>query len=243
MRSLVVLPTYQEAANIDTVLRRLRAAVPDATILVVDDSSPDGTSQLAEKVGEELGQVEVLSRPGKAGLGTAYRAGFSWGLERGYEAFVEMDADLSHDPDAIPSLLAPLASTYEVVVGSRYIPGGHIPDWSWHRRLLSRAGNVYAAFVLGLPITDLTSGFRAYRASVLRRIDLGTVRADSYGFQIEMVNRAVMAGARVTEVPIRFVDRVEGESKMSLYTILEALALVSWWGIERVGRQLAARST
>ena len=237
MRVLVVLPTYNEAANIDTVLRRVRAAVPDATLLVVDDNSPDGTAKIAEDTGVEIGDVAVLARPGKAGLGSAYRAGFAWGLERGYDAFVEIDSDLSHDPAAIPSLLAPLSQGYELVIGSRYVPGGAIPDWSWHRRLLSRGGNIYSSALLGLHVADSTAGFRVYTASVLQRIELNAVRADSYGFQIEMTYRAVQAGARVREVPIRFVDRVEGTSKMSLYTVVEALALVSLWGARRVVRR------
>ena len=234
MRILVVLPTYNEAENIDTVLRRVRASVPDATLLVVDDNSPDGTAKLAEETGHEVGDVVVVSRPGKAGLGSAYRAGFAWGLERGYDAFVEIDSDLSHDPASIPSLLAPLADGHELVIGSRYVPGGSIPDWRWHRRLLSRGGNVYSSLLLGLHVADSTAGFRVYAASLLDRIDLAGVRADSYGFQIEMTYRAVQAGAQVAEVPIRFVDRVEGTSKMSLYTIVEALALVSWWGARRL---------
>jgi dolichol-phosphate mannosyltransferase len=243
MRVLVVLPTYQEAENIATVLRRLRDADRTAHVLVVDDASPDGTADLAVAVGEELGRVDVLRRPGKAGLGSAYRDGFAWGLARGFDAFVEMDSDLSHDPAALPDLLAPLSQGVDVVVGSRYVPGGSIPQWGVHRRALSRAGNVYAALMLGLRVTDLTSGYRAYAASILRRIDLGAVRADGYGFQIEMVHRAALAGGLVTEVPIRFVDRVEGRSKMSMRTIVEALALVSWWGTTRVlGRRAASRA-
>jgi dolichol-phosphate mannosyltransferase len=240
VRVLVVLPTFNEAENIGTVLRRVRAAVPDATLLVVDDNSPDGTAKLAEEAGHEVGDVVVLSRPGKAGLGSAYRAGFAWGLERGYGAFVEIDSDLSHDPASIPSLLAPLADGCELVIGSRYVPGGSIPAWRWHRRLLSRGGNIYSSFVLGLHVADSTAGFRIYTASLLERIDLSSVRADSYGFQIEMTYRAVEAGAQVTEVPIRFVDRVEGTSKMSLYTIAEALLLVTWWGLKRPFRHKPA---
>jgi glycosyltransferase involved in cell wall biosynthesis len=243
MRVLVVLPTYQEAENIATVLRRVRASEPTANVLVVDDASPDGTADLAAAVGLEVGGVDVLRRPGKAGLGSAYRAGFAWGLERGFDAFVEMDSDLSHDPGALPDLLAPLGQGADVVVGSRYVPGGSIPQWGVHRRALSRAGNVYAAMMLGLPITDMTSGYRAYGAGILRRIDLGAVRADGYGFQIEMVNRAAQAGGVVIEVPIRFVDRVEGRSKMSMRTIVEALGLVTWWGVARVGRRRPSRRT
>lgn len=233
MRALIVLPTYNEAANIDTVLGRVRTAVPDADILVVDDNSPDGTADLAAAAGDRLGQVEILRRPGKSGLGPAYRAGFRWGLERGYEAFVEMDSDLSHDPDALPSLLEGLERA-NLVIGSRYVPGGSIPNWALHRRLLSQWGNRYAAAMLGMKVRDLTAGFRAYDAAALRAIDLDQVRADGYGFQIEMSFRTARAGGTVTEVPIRFVDRVAGESKMSMHTVVEALALVTLWGLRRL---------
>ena len=238
MRVLVVLPTYNEAENIDHVLRRIRAALPDAGVLVVDDGSPDGTGDLAEKLGGELGNVEVLRRPAKSGLGSAYRAGFAWGLERGWEAFVEMDADLSHEPEALPSLIAPLEQGVDLVVGSRYVPGGSIPNWRWHRRLLSQGGNIYAALLLRLHVTDSTSGFRAYRAEALRRIDLGAIRAEGYGFQIEMVYQVLEHGGQVTEVPIRFVDRVEGKSKMSMHIVVEALLLVTWWAGKRAARVL-----
>jgi dolichol-phosphate mannosyltransferase len=238
---LVVLPTYNEAGNIDTVLRLVRKAVPDATLLVVDDGSPDGTAKLAEETGLEIGGVEVMIRAAKSGLGSAYREGFAWGLERGFDAFVEIDSDLSHDPASIPSLLAPLEDGYEVVIGSRYVPGGSIPAWSWHRRLLSKGGNLYSSALLGLHVADSTAGFRAYAASLLRRIELETVRADSYGFQIEMTYRAVRNGARVKEVPIRFVDRVEGTSKMSFYTVAEALALVTLWGVRRAVHKVTGR--
>ncbi|HUI04803.1 MAG TPA: glycosyltransferase, partial [Acidimicrobiales bacterium] len=149
MRTLVVLPTYNEAENIDHVLRRIRGALPDGDVLVVDDGSPDHTAEIAEKLGAELGRIQILRRAAKSGLGSAYRDGFSWGLERGWEAFVEMDADLSHEPEALPALLAPLEEGVDLVVGSRYVPGGSIPNWSWHRRLLSQGGNIYAALMLG----------------------------------------------------------------------------------------------
>jgi dolichol-phosphate mannosyltransferase len=233
VRVLVVLPTYNESENIDRVLRRIRGAVPDATVLVVDDGSPDGTAKLAEATSREIGGIEILRREEKSGLGSAYRAGFRWGLDHLYEACIEMDADLSHDPDSLPALIAPLTNGYELAVGSRYIPGGSIPKWAWHRRLLSRGGNVYADALLGLGVNDSTSGFRAYAASVLRRIELDGIRADGYGFQIEMTYRAKRAGAPIVEVPIRFVDRVEGESKMSTFIVVEAFALVTWWGVLR----------
>jgi dolichol-phosphate mannosyltransferase len=231
VRVLVVLPTYQEAANIAEVLRRLRAAVPAADVLVVDDGSPDGTADLAARVGEELGGVAVLRRPGKAGLGSAYREGFRRGLAEGYEALVEMDADLSHDPAALPSLVAAVADGADLAIGSRYVPGGTIPNWSWHRRALSRWGNRYAAWALRLPVRDATSGFRVYRAAAVAKVDLDTVRADGYGFQIEMAYRVAHLGGTIVEVPISFTDRVRGTSKMSGRIVAEALALVTWWGL------------
>jgi len=234
MDVLVVLPTYNEVENIDRVLRRIRAALADATVLVVDDGSPDGTADAAEVLGKELGNIEIMRRQGKSGLGSAYRAGFRWGLDRGFDACVEMDADLSHDPDALPDLVGALSGGCELAVGSRYVPGGIIPNWAWHRRLLSRGGNVYASALLGLGVADSTSGFRAYAASVLRRIDLDRIRADGYGFQIEMTYQAKRAGAPIVEVPIRFVDRVEGESKMSTFIVVEAFGLVTWWGLQRL---------
>ncbi len=243
MRPLVVLPTYDEAANIATVLKAVRGAVPEAHILVVDDASPDGTADLASASAQALGQIHLLSRPAKSGLGSAYRDGFAWGLRAGFDALVEMDADLSHDPAALGSLLAALTGGVELVVGSRYVPGGSIPAWSFRRRALSRAGNVYSGVMLGLPIRDLTSGYRVYSASLLRRLDLGRVRAEGYGFQIEMVRAAVAAGAAVVEVPITFVDRTLGRSKMSARTVVEALALVTWWGIARPFRLLGPGST
>ena len=231
VRALVVLPTYQEAANVATVLGRLRAAVPDAAILVVDDASPDGTADLAEKAGVELGGVEVLRRPGKDGLGSAYRAGFARGLERGFEVMVEIDADGSHDPAVLPTLLAAVEGGADLAIGSRYVPGGAIPGWPPIRRFISVAGNRYAARMLRLDVRDATAGFRAYRADVLRRIDLPAIRADGYGFQVEMVYRVSKLGGRIVEVPITFTDRIEGDSKMSSRIIVEALVLVTLWGV------------
>lgn len=234
MNVLVVVPTYNESENIDTVLTRIRTSLPGATVLVVDDGSPDGTADMAEIRAKELGNIEVMRRSGKSGLGSAYRAGFAWGLERGFDACIEMDADLSHEPEALASLVAPLSEGAELVIGSRYIPGGVIPNWAWHRRLLSRGGNLYASTVLGLDVSDATAGFRAYAAPLLRRIDLDAVRAEGYGFQIEMTYAARRAGASILEVPIRFIDRVEGESKMSTFIVVEALGLVTLWALQRL---------
>jgi dolichol-phosphate mannosyltransferase len=236
VRVLVVIPTYNEADNVVGVLERVREALPGAGMLVVDDGSPDGTAALVDAAAPGIGDVHVLRRPAKAGLGSAYRTGFAWGLERGYDAFVEMDADFSHDPAALPRLVAPLAEGYEVVIGSRYVPGGSIPRWSWYRHLLSKGGNVYASVVLGLGVADSTAGYRVYAASVLRRLDLERIRAEGYGFQIEMTYRAKQAGASVVEVPISFVDRVAGESKMSSAIVVEAFALVTWWALGRLWR-------
>jgi dolichol-phosphate mannosyltransferase len=228
---LVVIPTYQESANIERVLWRVRSALPDAMVLVVDDGSPDGTADLADLAAAELGSIAVLRRPAKAGLGGAYRAGFAWGLDQGFDVLVQMDADLSHDPGSLPALLDAVSAGADVSIGSRYVTGGTIPRWSRRRRMLSRWGNRYAATMLGLGVRDVTAGFRAYRAEVLREIDLTTVRADGYGFQIEMAYRAARAGGRIVEVPISFADREAGESKMSGRIVAEALALVTGWAV------------
>ncbi|MBU6514439.1 MAG: polyprenol monophosphomannose synthase [Acidobacteriota bacterium] len=232
MRLLVVLPTYNEVLNVETMLRTLRSVAPDADVLVVDDASPDKTADAAERAGAELGRVTVLRRRGKGGLGSAYRAGFSWGIDHGYDTFVEIDCDFSHDPAALPSLLA-AAERYEVVIGSRYVPGGHIPQWTLSRRLLSRGGNQYASLMLGLGVADSTAGYRVYSRSALEKIDYQSVRADGYGFQIEMTYRARRGGATITEVPISFGDRLRGESKMSSNIVYEALWLVTKWGLQR----------
>ncbi len=236
MRTLVVLPTYDEILNVESMLRALREAVPDCDVLVVDDASPDGTARMAEKVGGELGRIEVVSRAAKSGLGGAYRAGFAWGRERGYDHFVEIDCDFSHDPWALPTLLA-AAADHDVVIGSRYVPGGHIPQWSFSRRLLSRGGNRYAALMLGLGVADSTSGYRVYSASALEGIRYETVTADGYGFQIEMTYRARRAGASIVEVPISFRDRERGDSKMSSAIVIEALVLVTKWALQRPFRR------
>jgi dolichol-phosphate mannosyltransferase len=241
VRTLVVIPTYNERENIDEVLTLVRRC-PEVSVLVVDDRSPDGTADRAEEIGRGLGKVSVLRRPVKSGLGSAYRDGFRCGLADGFDVLVEMDADLSHDPTVLPTLLDALApDDVGLVIGSRYVPGGSIPDWSLHRRLLSRWGNRYAAALLGFGVRDATSGYRAYRADVLRRIDLDRVRADGYGFQIEMAYQVHRLGARVAEVPIAFVDRTRGRSKMSSRIVVEALLLVTWWGLVRSLRRVWRR--
>jgi dolichol-phosphate mannosyltransferase len=240
VRVFISVPTYREAENIEELLRRLRASVPDAHILVIDDGSPDGTADIAEATGKELGgRVQVLRRPGKAGLGSAYRAGFRWGIEHGFDALIEMDSDLQHDPAALPSLLAPLDRA-DLVIGSRYVSGGSAPEWTWHRRALSRWGNRYAGVVLGIKVRDATAGFRAYRADQIAKLDLDDIHADGYGFQIEMTYATRRSGGAIVEVPIRFGERKQGTSKMSGNIVVEALALVTWWGFrDRVLRRRA----
>jgi dolichol-phosphate mannosyltransferase len=242
MRALVVMPTYEEAANIAEVLRRVRAAVPDADVLVVDDSSPDGTAELARAMDAELGGIDVLVRAKKDGLGNAYRHGFREGLDRGYDVLVQMDADLSHDPASVPVLLRALDAGADAAIGSRYVPGGSIPHWPWYRRALSRYGNRYACVVLGMKVHDATSGFRAYRAPTLEAVDVFGTRSKGYGFQIETAYRVWRHGEALAEVPIEFTDRVRGQSKMSLAVMVEELGLVTWWGIrDRVVRPISGR--
>lgn len=238
MSPLVVLPTYQEAENVRDVLALVREAVPDAHVLVVDDGSPDGTADLAARAAAELGNIDVLRRPGKSGLGPAYRAGFAWGLERGHHVLIEMDADLSHDPAVLPQLIeAVTTGGYDLAIGSRYVPGGSVPGWPAKRRMLSRWGNRYIGVMLRMPVRDATAGFRAYRAEILEKIGLERIRADGYGFQIEMAYEVSKAGGSIIEIPITFRDRVKGVSKMSPNIVTEAMVLVTRWGMrDRVSR-------
>ena len=226
MRATVVVPTYNEAANIDTLIRAIRRVLPTALVLVVDDASPDGTADMAEQLGEELGQVEVFRRPAKAGLGAAYRAGLRHAISSGAEICVQMDADLSHDPDVLPALVAIVEYGADLAVGSRYVPGGITLDWPRRRRWVSRWGNRYAAGVLGLAVNDVTAGYRAYATSALEKMRFDSVTAEGYGFQIEMMYRIVRLGGRVVEFPITFRDRTEGESKFSGSIVSEAFGLV-----------------
>ena len=244
MRTLVVVPTYEEAANISELLHSVRVNAPDVDVLVVDDNSPDGTARLVKELAEELGQIDVLVRSEKSGLGSAYRAGFAIGIEQGYDILVQMDADLSHDPAAVPQLLAALTDDVGMVIGSRYVPGGEIPHWPWHRRFLSRYGNLYTRLALGLKARDLTSGFRAWKTTTLQNIDYKTTHATGYLFQMEMAYRVVQQGEQIAEVPITFRDRVRGTSKMSGSVIFEELTKITWWGVrDRVRRTRRPRHT
>jgi dolichol-phosphate mannosyltransferase len=227
---LVVIPTYDERENLPGVIARVHAAVPAADVLVVDDASPDGTGELADGLAAADPRVHVLHRPAKEGLGAAYLAGFGWGLARDYDALVEMDADGSHAPEQLPTLLAALDHA-DVVLGSRWVAGGSVVDWPRRRELLSRGGNAYARVMLGLPVRDATGGYRVYRRAVLEALDLSGVSSAGYCFQVDLVWRAWRAGFRVVEVPIRFVERVAGVSKMNRAIVAEALWRVTVWGI------------
>jgi len=231
VRVTVVVPTYQEADNIEPFLRATREVLPDAAIVVCDDNSPDGTGKIADEVGIELGRVEVLHRTTKDGLGAAYRHGFAHALDGGAEIVIQMDVDFSHPHAMLPAMAAAVEAGADVAVGSRYVPGGGTPDWPLHRKLLSSWGNRYARAVLRLKMRDNTSGLRAYRAEALRGIHFETTRANGYGFQIETSYRLGALGARIDEQPLVFMDRVRGTSKMSVKIMAENMALVTWWGL------------
>jgi dolichol-phosphate mannosyltransferase len=237
-RGLVVIPTYNEAENIELVLDRVRACVPSLDVLVVDDGSPDGTGELADKVAAHDESVHVLHRAAKAGLGAAYVAGFGWGLARGYDVLIEMDADGSHLPEQLPRLLDALPDA-DLVLGARWVPGGRVVNWPRRRMLLSRGGNLYARLALGLPLHDATGGFRAFRRTVLETVGLGEVTSQGYCFQVDLARRTLAAGFRVVEVPITFVEREYGESKMSGDIVREALVNVTRWGVKHRAGQVA----
>jgi len=228
-RVLVIIPTYNERDNIENIVGRTTAAVPAAHVLIVDDGSPDGTGKLADALTESDERVHVLHRSAKAGLGAAYIAGFEWGLDAGFDVLVEMDADGSHAPEQLPDLLSALR-TADLVLGSRWIPGGSVSNWAKSREVLSRGGNLYTRMALGISLHDATGGYRAYRREVLEGIDYKAVVSEGYCFQVDLAWRAVRAGFRVVEVPIRFAERERGESKMSGSIVREALIRVTQWG-------------
>jgi dolichol-phosphate mannosyltransferase len=231
-RIVIVMPTYNERQNVESIAGRVRAALPAADLLIVDDNSPDGTGDLADKLAEADPHVQVMHRTGKAGLGKAYIAGFGWALERGYDVVVEMDADGSHQPEHLPSLVAALDHA-DLSIGSRWVPGGRVVNWPKSREALSRAANVYTRIMLGLGVRDATAGFRAYRAATLRTISLDQVESAGYCFQIDLTLRVADAGLRIIEVPITFVEREHGASKMSNSIIAEAFWRVAQWGVSR----------
>jgi len=241
-RVLVAIPTYNEAENLEPIVARVRASVPEADILVLDDGSPDGTGDIADGLAAADPHVHVMHRTAKQGLGAAYLAGFAWAFERGYDAVVEMDADGSHRPEQLPSILAALEDpTVAVALGSRWVPGGSVVNWPWHRKLLSRGGSLYARLALGLRVRDVTGGYRVYRCAELQRLVAGGVESQGDCFQIDMVRRAVAAGLRVVEVPITFVERERGESKMSRNIIQEAMLRVTVWALQRARKAVFRR--
>lgn len=237
---LVIIPTYNESLTLEKTVARLHTAVPEAEVLIVDDGSPDGTGRLADEMADHDARVHVLHRIAKEGLGAAYVAGFRWALERGCNVVVEMDADGSHQPEELPRLLDALSGA-DLVLGSRYVPGGSVVNWAKRRQLLSRGGNVYNRLLLGIQLHDTTSGYRAFTADTLREIDLDTVASQGYCFQIDLAWRAVLAGRQVIEVPITFVEREQGESKMGPAIVREALIRVTRWGVKHRMEQLRSR--
>lgn len=236
----VIIPTYNERDNIELIVSRVRNSTPAAHILIVDDNSPDGTGEIADKIAADDQSVHVMHRQGKAGLGVAYIAGFRWALEQGYGVLVEMDADGSHDPADLPAMLAALTSA-DLVIGSRYVPGGTVVNWPKSREALSRGANLYVKLMLGIGVRDATGGYRAYRADVLRAMNLDEVDSQGYCFQIDLTLRTVEQGLRVAEVPITFTERARGASKMSRAIVVEALLSVTRWGLSGRGRRSIKR--
>ena len=235
-RILVIVPTYNERESLPVIVERIRASVPQAAVLIADDNSPDGTGAIADSLAASDAQVQVMHRTSKDGLGAAYIAGFTWGLEQGFDVLVEMDADGSHQPEQLPRLLAALRDA-DLVLGSRWVAGGGTQNWSKGREVLSRGGNLYTRTMLGVPLYDATGGYRAFRADTLRGIDLDSVESQGYCFQVDLAWRAVQRGFTVTEVPITFVEREVGTSKMSRAIVAEALWRVTQWGVaERAGQ-------
>ncbi|MCW2834156.1 MAG: Dolichyl-phosphate beta-D-mannosyltransferase [Nocardioides sp.] len=235
-RVVMVVPTYNEATNLELIVGRLRRAHPDVDVLVVDDNSPDGTGDLADRIAAGDGQVQVLHRTVKAGLGAAYVHGFTVALGQGYDVIGEMDADGSHQPEQLHRLLTALGHA-DLVIGSRYVPGGSVVNWPRHRELLSRGGNLYVRLLLGMGVKDATAGFRVFRRAALEKIDLATVISTGYVFQTDMAYRAINAGMRVVEVPIEFVERERGDSKMSGQVATESLKRITTWGLRERNKQ------
>jgi dolichol-phosphate mannosyltransferase len=239
MKTLIIIPTYNEAENLRPLLEAILSFVPTTDILIVDDNSPDGTGELADSIGTEDSRVHVLHRFGKLGLGTAYIAGFKYAIAHDYDAAFEMDADFSHDPRYLPDFLQAIEYT-DLVIGSRYVRGGGTPNWPFVRRFISGGGNIFARFMLGIPVYDCTAGFRCYRREVLESIDLDTIQSEGYAFQVELAYRVTRQRFKIVEIPIIFMDRCVGTSKMSRKIVIEALAYVirTRFGISTPSRTL-----
>ncbi|MCO1340063.1 dolichol-phosphate mannosyltransferase [Kocuria polaris] len=239
MRVLTIIPTFNELEALPVTVDRLRAAVPDSDVLIADDNSPDGTGELADRMAAEDSNIHVMHRRGKEGLGAAYIAGFRWALERDYDVIVELDADGSHRPEDLPSLLAKVPDAH-LVIGSRWIPGGSVVNWPLHRKLISRAGSLYSRTMLGLPVRDITAGFRAFRRETLEAIDFDAIESVGYGFQVDMTFRVAQLGFTIAEVPITFVERELGVSKMSGNIVVEAMLNVTRWGLSARWKKLTS---
>lgn len=234
MHALVIIPTYNESANLAGIVERVHEHRPDVDVLVADDGSPDGTGEIADRLAAADPRVHVMHRGSKQGLGSAYRAGFAWGLARDYDVLVEMDADGSHRPEDLGRLLTASDEGADLVLGSRWVPGGGVVNWPWHRRLISRGGTLYARLMLGIPVKDATGGYRAFRRTTLERLPLERVASQGYCFQIDMTRRVLAAGMSIVEIPITFVERERGQSKMSGAIVREALWRVTVWGVQRL---------
>jgi dolichol-phosphate mannosyltransferase len=238
---LVIVPTYNERENLPLIVARVREAVPAAHVLVADDASPDGTGQVADHLASDDPHVHVLHRPGKQGLGAAYLDGFRWGGQHGFDVLVEMDADGSHQPEQLPSLLERVEAGADLAIGARWVPGGSVQNWPKHRELLSRGASLYTRTLLGMSVHDVTAGYRAYRTTALEKLSLDDVQSAGYCFQIDLTWRALQAGLQVEEVPITFVERELGASKMSQSIVFEALWMVARWGVRHRVDGLARR--
>jgi dolichol-phosphate mannosyltransferase len=234
-KTLIIIPTYQESESIISILERVQAANPEANVLVVDDSSPDGTGQIVERLMKSNPKIRLLTNSVKGGLGKAYVKGFKWGLSKDFDIFVEMDADGSHAPEQLPSILKNLDEC-DVSLGSRWVPGGRIENWPISRQILSKGGNLYTRLMLGFKVKDATGGYRAYKREVLETIDLDSIESQGYCFQVDMVRRSLAFGFKVCETPIVFTEREAGNSKMSRQIVIEAFTRIGFWGLKRVFR-------
>ncbi|WP_422933079.1 polyprenol monophosphomannose synthase [Sinomonas sp. P47F7] len=241
MRILTIIPTYNELESLPKTLGRLRSAVPASDVLVADDNSPDGTGELADRIAAEDPQVHVMHRKGKEGLGAAYIAGFRWALEHDYDVIVEMDADGSHQPEQLPRLLEAVEQGADLVIGSRWVQGGSVVNWPFYRQLISRTGSTYSRIMLGLKVKDMTAGYRAFRRTTLEKLDLDDVDSVGYGFQVDLAWRVDKMGLKVVEVPVTFVERELGSSKMSGNIVIEAMVNVTKWGLTDRWKQLTGR--